>query len=219
MEIGYIASHLKSIDLAPQLATVLQALQLHQPEKSNTADNPPFSVPSQTTTVAKNTGEPTPREPGKDDLALTRIQMSLAQGFPKPVETEDSKLIFDKPAASEGTPDGFNPADAPVQETDVGGSRKQPILQRNAATDTLSIGNFTTLTMSGSQHSCGEFTAEMLKDVGASPDKMVAEMNNVQISIYKICATNGSVVVTCRSGKIVVSPRQPRPDNGCEKSK
>ena len=218
-EIVYGSGIYKKIDFGQHLITIRQFLEQGQPVTAKDETKSDLSPQQQSTIFAQLPASRSQADPEKDDLGLTRVQESKALGFPKPIETDDSKLAFDNPPTAENTPDGFNPADAPGQQAETAGSRSQPILQKDAVSGLLSIGNFKTLNVSGSQHSCSEFAGTMLKDIGASPDKLSVEMNNAQISIYKICASNGSVVITCRNGKIVVSPRQLRPDDQCVRAK
>ncbi len=219
VEIVYRSGVYEKIDLAQGLQKIWQVLKVNQTLPPNDETKSELAAQSQITTIAKAELDPSIPETEKDDLGLTRVQESNALGFPKPIKTDDSTLTFDNPPGSENTPDGFNPANTAVREAETSGSRSQPILQKDAVSGLLSIGNFKTINVSGPQHSCADFAGTMLKDVGASPHNLSVEMNNVQISIYKICATNGSVVITCRSGKIVVSPRQARPDDQCVRAK
>ena len=219
IEIAYRSGVYEKIDLAQSLQKIWQILELNQTLPPTDEAKSDQAGQSQTTTIAKTALDPSTQETDKDDLGLTRVQESKALGFPQPIETDDSKLTFDNLPNSENTPDGFNPANTAVREAETSGARSQPILQKDAVSGLLSIGNFKTINASWPQHSCADFAGTMLKDVGASPHNLSVEMNNAQISIYKICATNGSIVITCRGGKIVVSPRQARPDDQCVRSK
>ena len=215
MAIAYVSGGINEIDLARRLAELRQFVQSDQDPLPHDKVKSDLTVQFETTTVLKDSRSLLSHDTEKDDLGLTRVQESQAPGFPNPIETEDSNLAFNNPVDAVGTPNGFNPADTPVQEVETVGSRSEPILRIDAASGLLSIGNFKTLTVSGPQHTCAAFASTMLGDLGASPHKLSVEINNSQISIYKICAVNGSVIITCRGSKIVVSPRQPRPDDQC----
>ena len=219
MAIAYVSGGANEKDLVQRLSALRQFVQSNQVPQPRDEVRSDLAAQLQTTTVLKAPSSSLSHDTEKDDLGLTRIHESQALGFPKPIETEDSKLAFDSPVGAVGTPDGFNPEDTPVRKVETAGSRSQPTLRKDAASGLLSIGNFKTLTVSGPQHTCAEFARTMLDDIGASADKMKAELNNSQISIYKICATNGSVVINCRGGKIVVSPRQARHDDQCVRAK
>ncbi len=215
MAIAFVSGSVTEIDVVQRLLALrqyVQSIQVPHPRDTVKSD---IAAQLQTTTDLKAPSLSDLQDTEKDDLGLTRIQKSQAPGFPKPVETEDSKLAFDNPVSDVGTPDGFNPAEAPVQEVETPGAQSQPTLRKDAVSGMLSIGNFKTLVMSGPQQTCAEFARTMLHDIGAAPDKMTAELNTLQISIYKICAVNGLVVINCRGGKIVVSPRRARPDDHC----
>ena len=217
--IAYVSAGADRFDFASSLNTLRQLVQRDQTIQPTSDKKSDRSVQIQTTTVAESPAPLTASENMKDDLALTRVQESSSPGFPKPIETPDSRLAFDSQPSTQGTPDGFNPAASAEHVAETDGTRVLPTLRRDATSGQLLIGNFRVLTVPGPQSSCVRFAQMMLKDVGAPADKMRAELTNPQISIYKICASNGAVVITCRGGNIVVSPRQPRPDDQCARTK
>ena len=98
------------------------------------------------------------------------------------------------------------------------GQHIAPILQKDPRTGHLSIGNFKAISMAGPQDECFGIGRSMLQDVGASSQQLSVVTSSKQIAIAKICAGNGSVILTCRAGQITVSPRRQRPDDNCSAS-
>lgn len=219
IEIVYLSVVYEKIDVAQGFQKICQNLQLNQTLPLYDQTKSDLVVRSQTTTTAKAELDPSTQETEKGDLRLARVQESNATGFPISIDTDNSAPTLGRFPSSENTLDGFNPANTAAREAATSGSHSRPILQKEAVSGLLSIGNFKTIKVLGPQYNCADFAETMLRDVGASPHNLSVEMNTAQISIYKICATNGSVVITCRSGNIVVSPRQARPDDHCASSR
>ncbi len=94
----------------------------------------------------------------------------------------------------------------------------KPILRKNPQSGRLEIGNFKSLSLVGTPQDCVEFGNSLLNDAGSSSDKIDVLTSVDEITIARICATNGSVIITCRSGQISVSPRRPRPDDRCARN-
>jgi hypothetical protein len=90
-----------------------------------------------------------------------------------------------------------------------------PLLRRNPRTGKLEIGNFNTLQLSGTGEDCVATGQSMLDDLGMTDDSIVAVAESDQISIARICASNGSVILSCRNDVTTISPRRPRPDDKC----
>ena len=213
VEVNYVSGRFEEFELARPLS----ALRRFSP----TSDQPKsdLTAPVQTMTIAETPIDTSTDRTDEDGSRSNWIQLSQERGNPQPVQTQSEGPAVDKTVAAEVAPDGFNPAGSVAQGEERNGFRAQPILQKDAASGSLKIGNFKTLTLPGSQQSCVEIARSMLNDMGATADQMTTEMNSSQISIYKICTSNGSVVITCRSGKIVVSPRRYRPDDQCMRVK
>lgn len=91
----------------------------------------------------------------------------------------------------------------------------KPILAKNPRTGKLEIGNFRSLSLVGSAEDCLDFGHALLDDAMSSNDKLDIVTAVDEITIARICAINGSVIITCRAGQIAVSPRRSRPDDHC----
>jgi hypothetical protein len=96
--------------------------------------------------------------------------------------------------------------------------RIAPILRKDGRTGQLEIGNFKSLSFVGGTSECLDMGYAMLGDTGTSNDLLEVLASTNAITIAKICAKNGSVVLTCRNEQITISPRRSRPDDKCEKS-
>ena len=91
----------------------------------------------------------------------------------------------------------------------------KPILAKNPQTGKLEIGNFKSLSLVGSPKDCLDFGRALLSDAMSSSDKLDIVAAADEITIARICAVNGSIIITCRAGQIAVSPRKSRPDDHC----
>jgi hypothetical protein len=79
----------------------------------------------------------------------------------------------------------------------------------------LTIGNFRSATLEGAAEECVDLGYSMLSDAKAPNDLLDILVATEQITISKICAANGSIIFTCRAGKITISPRRKKPNDGC----
>ena len=93
--------------------------------------------------------------------------------------------------------------------------RAAPILRKSPQSGKLEIGNFKSLSIVGSPGECLDFGDALLKDAGATNEELEVVTAADEITIVRICAANGSVMITCRGGQIAVSPRKSRPDDQC----
>lgn len=107
-------------------------------------------------------------------------------------------------------------AGASVDDSEILSAK--PILQRNPQSGKLEIGNFKSLTVVGSAGECMNFGRSLLSDAKSSDDKLDVVVAADEITIARICAANGSVIITCRGGQVAVSPRKSRPDDRCTQS-
>lgn len=173
---------------------------------------------------AKVTGGPIASS--ADPLALSRLMRSdIGSGFgPSPeVQAQKSSLtvstVFAGPAADENgsaTADLSSDADVSVDGMTTEESRGMsvpPILRK--AGGRVEIGSFKTLTFVASGSECLDFGRGILQDVNAPASLLNVMAESKAITIAKICAANGSVVMTCRNDQITISPRPPRPDDKC----
>jgi hypothetical protein len=90
-----------------------------------------------------------------------------------------------------------------------------PILRLTPAGQ-IEIGNFKTLNLDSG--SCLDLGYALLNDLGAPRSALQIVGQSQQITIGRICASNGSVVISCRAGQTTFSPRRPRPDDSCTRA-
>ena len=145
----------------------------------------------------------------KGPLALTRILAEPATESAADPQVKTELEIADADAA--GPPPFTEPA--PVEETR--GLRVAPLLRKNQQSGKLEIGSFTSLTFAGGAEECLEFGHSMLEFANSSPDLLDIQIATDEISVARICAANGSIVITCRSEQITISPRRVRADDQC----
>jgi hypothetical protein len=127
--------------------------------------------------------------------------------------------------ADTGLPAEAAPAEAPEDFASEEGAlpedgdrlRVSPILRKVPASGKLEIGNFASASLIGSADECLNLGRAMLGDAGGTPDLLHIVADSDEITVARICAANGSVVLTCRADQITVSPRRPRPDDRCRR--
>ena len=96
-------------------------------------------------------------------------------------------------------------------------SHKRPMLTLDNVTGEFVIGNFSSKSFAGGPRSCDQLGAQMVSDIGG-PDGMLSTVADTElISVNRICAQNGSILLSCRNGNVTVSPRRARPDDGCSR--
>lgn len=95
------------------------------------------------------------------------------------------------------------------------GQQVSPILAKDTETGKLGIGNFKPFSVAGSSEECLDIGRTMLHDVGVPIDRLLIVTTSKLITIAKICASNGAIVISCRGQLITVSPRRSRPDDNC----
>ena len=69
--------------------------------------------------------------------------------------------------------------------------------------------------MPGSSMTCLDTAYGLLEDAGARRDKLKELAESPAITVARICAANGSLVVTCRLDQITISPRRLKPNETC----
>jgi len=92
---------------------------------------------------------------------------------------------------------------------------KSPVLRKAQKNGDVEIGSFTTVSLPGSSSECLDTAYGLLEDAGASRDKLKVLAESKLITVARICAANGSLVVTCRSDQITISPRRLKPNESC----
>ena len=170
----------------------------------------------------------------KGDLEMTRVFATspVEQATAKPVldGKADGAAVDQLASGIEGevtsgpeTPgsDTYVLGDDPAaQSTMTGqgiaaGQPASPILQKDFQTGRLTIGSFKAVALRGRPSECIDFGRSMLKDVGAPREGLAVVTSSNEITIAKICAENGSIVISCRGNQVTVSPRRLRPDDKC----
>lgn len=133
-------------------------------------------------------------------------------GLPGTLDVEGGQFGDDDPEAA------ISPAsygDMPTAE-ETAGLKVAPILRKDVKTGQIEIGNFKSMTFVGDAGECLDMGYAMLGDTGTSNDMLEVMTATDAITIAKICARNGSVIISCRNDQITVSPRQSRPDDKCK---
>lgn len=77
------------------------------------------------------------------------------------------------------------------------------------------IGNFETRSLPGDYGSCTEIAQSMIRDAKAGQNSLHTLADTEAIKVMRICAANGTVIITCRNDQVTISPRRPRPNDGC----
>jgi hypothetical protein len=90
-----------------------------------------------------------------------------------------------------------------------------PALGRDMITGELVISTYGTLSFPGDGQSCQEIGGSMLRDLDLPEETLDVLIHADEITVVRICATNGSVVMTCRNDLITINRRGPRPDDKC----
>jgi hypothetical protein len=106
---------------------------------------------------------------------------------------------------------------APEMAQADGAQRVAPLLRRNPQSGLLEIGNFNSVQLTGTGEDCITTGQSLLTDLGLSGDSVVSVAESDQISIARICASNGSIILSCRNDVTTISPRRPRPDDKCNR--
>lgn len=92
---------------------------------------------------------------------------------------------------------------------------RSPLLRKGGKIGEVVIGTFSTVSMTGSSETCLETAYGLLEDAGAGRDKLELMAQSPAITVARICASNGSLVVTCRLDQITISPRRLKPNENC----
>jgi len=96
-----------------------------------------------------------------------------------------------------------------------GAQSMRPVLRAGQKGGDLEIGNFETVSLEGDATECLAVGYELLSDVGAANSQLEVLASTSSIVMARICAINGSVVITCRSDQITISPRRLKPNETC----
>jgi hypothetical protein len=156
----------------------------------------------------------------KGALTMTRISLSgVSIVSESSFATNTAEISEQAEEVSAPFENNSDTADLPVASTEeVGGPKTEPILRKHRTTGQLEIGNFKPMSVTGRTGDCLNIGYSMLNDTGSSQDLLEVMMASDQITIARICANNGSIVLSCRNDQITVSPRRARPDDKCERA-
>ena len=156
----------------------------------------------------------------KGALTMTRISLSGVSVVSESSSDTNAAEIGESAQEVSAPPENIaDSADAAIASTEeVGGQKTEPILRKDRNTGQLEIGNFKPMSVTGRTGDCLNIGYSMLDDTGSSKDLLEVMMASDQITIARICASNGSIVLSCRNDQITVSPRRARPDDKCERA-
>jgi hypothetical protein len=143
--------------------------------------------------------------PGERKMALPVTVIARADAGPAEAVAEEFALT-----------DAGNEAVSFAAAEDIA-AEATPMLRRNPSTGGLEIGNFRPQSFAGSVTECMALGRSMIEDTGAASGTLEVLAESGPIAAARICAANGSVVITCRSGQVTISPRRARPDDKCER--
>ena len=81
----------------------------------------------------------------------------------------------------------------------------------------LVLNRFHTLKLDMVHNECREFPNILIADYKLPPKTIERLADNLTIVQKRICATNGSIMVTCYQSQATISLRRARPDDGCKR--
>lgn len=149
----------------------------------------------------------------KGSLQFTLVPASAPE---TPDGTADAELAAVEPEATEQDQgDGTGEMTVGPEDPSAGLVRS-PVLRKARTPGEVEIGSFTTVSLPDSSGACLETAYGLLEDAGAPRDKLQVLAENSAITVARICAANGSLVVTCRMEQITISPRRSRPNDTCK---
>lgn len=153
------------------------------------------------------------------------LQFTLVPSTPSedPTDAATGDTVLDDP-------NEMAAADAPSDEQDQGDGTgditvgpedptaqlvRSPVLRKGQKSGDVEIGSFATVSLPGSSSECLDTAYGLLADAGAARSKLKVLAETKMITVARICAANGSLVVTCRSDQITISPRRLKPNETC----
>ncbi|MDE2383169.1 MAG: hypothetical protein KGO53_01005 [Alphaproteobacteria bacterium] len=171
-----------------------------------------------------------PPKPAAAGLATEKSDLDLASGGstevevlpPPPVQPPAQPAVKPQPAALPD--DAVAQDDATIDPSGIASSGDSaglgPLLRRTGAGPAdYDISRFTTIQMTGGMKECIGIGQSLLATVGAPKEQFEILVSQSFMTMGRICAANGSILVSCRSNRISISPRRRRPDDGCEASR
>ena len=154
----------------------------------------------------------------KGELTMTRISLSGISVVNKSGFVASGIENDEMAGANSGPVEVAAEIDTTPATEQVLGLKISPILRKDKNTGQLEIGNFKPMSLVGGTDECLNIGYSMLGDTGSSNDLLDVLTTSDEITVAKICANNGSIVISCRSDQITVSPRRSRPDDKCQRS-
>ena len=152
-----------------------------------------------------------PQRQLKGELQLTAIAL----------QKEDTAAAAAAAAAEPEAADAMGVEDVPEAELTAietgpeAGQGMSPVLRMDRRIGKLEIGNFETVSLTGDSVQCLEMGYSMLGDAGAPESSLQVLARSKLITMARICATNGAVIITCRSNQVTISPRRLKPNESC----
>ena len=153
-----------------------------------------------------------PQRQLKGELRVTAVAVRMEDGA-EPEGNAASEPEFDVASGAE-----VPQADVAAFETGPEGQEAQgmsPVLRRDRRSGKLEIGNFETVSLVGDASQCLQMGYTMLEDTGAPQSSLEVLAKSRSITMARICAVNGAVIITCRSNQLTVSPRRLKPNETC----
>ena len=150
----------------------------------------------------------------KGPLAMTRVSSSGSSVVNQTGDAASGDSTMDQPDDAGGI-ESTGSFDIALTTEEVQGLKTAPILLKDQNSSQLIIGNFKPMSLIGGTNECLEIGYSMLGDTNSANDLLEVLTASEQITVARICARNGSVVITCRNDQITVSPRRPRPGDSC----
>lgn len=147
---------------------------------------------------------------GKGDLDIPPLEADDAEA--EAGTGEDAPEDAETDAAVDET------VEEAIEETGPEGAGAQamgPLLRMNRQSGKLEIGSFETLSLASEPGHCLEMGYTLLGDAGAPEDDLLVLAQSEAITMARICASNGSVVITCRMNRMTISPRRLKPNENC----
>lgn len=139
--------------------------------------------------------------------------VEIASAPASDVQTDAFAVADDAPAEQD---QGDGAGDMTVGPEDPAAQlSRSPVLHKGQKSGEVEIGSFTTVSLPGSSAECLDTAYGLLDDAGASREKLKVLAESKLITVARICASNGSLVVTCRSDQITISPRRLKPNESC----
>ena len=156
---------------------------------------------------------------GKTNLDVSSGASTEAEGYapaPQPIAAGPPVASNSPDYLASGDQQQQAETNAPVISDSSGLS---PLLRRTGSGPAdFEISRFGTAQMVGTAKECLEMGYSIVGSVRAPKEAFEMLISQSMITIGRICAANGSVLVTCRSNRISISPRRARPDDGCKRA-